>query len=222
MLPFTIAHYKKMFKDPVIVIHDNNSNDDTVDIAKKEGAVVISFTTNGMNDTIQSQIKSEAAMNASADWVLCIDADEECFITENDLEELDKRGINIVQFDGWNIFDQVSSPWDIKIPMGCRSSGYSKPVLLRTKIFNNIEFAAGAHDVTLTPNHKAVWSKNEYKLLHYKHWSCEWNINRSAELGSRQSSDNKAKGHSFHFSFSKNVHEDYFQQNYNQREIIFK
>ena len=222
MLPFTIAHYKRMFKDPMIVVHDNFSTDDTVEIAEKEGCIISRFATEGMNDNAQSRIKSIAATNATADWVLCIDADEACFINDEDLADLEKRGINMVEFDGWNIFDQVASPWDIKQPMGVPCSAYSKPVLLRTGVFNNVGFASGAHTVIVGPfpGKQENRSIGEYKLLHYKHWSCDYNVNRSAELGARQSQDNIVHRHSFHFQFPKDVHEDYFNSNYQQRVPI--
>lgn len=226
MLPFTIAHYKKMFGNPTIVIHDNNSTDDTVNLAEKIckdiPCTLQPFTTEGMNDTVQSNIKSQAALNATSDWVLCIDADEECLINSSDLDELDKRGVNIVRFEGWNIFDQVETPWDVKSPMGVPCIGYSKPVLIKTGVFSDIQFAPGAHDVTVIPKegNKVNWSNNEFKLLHYKHWSCKWNINRSAELAARQSEDNKQKNHSFHFALPIDVHESYFKSNYEQRQPI--
>lgn len=222
MLPFTIAHYKKMFGDPKIIVHDNNSTDDTVKIAEREGATVIRFSTTGMNDTIQSQIKSQAAMNATADWVLCIDSDELCMVNSLDLDDLDARGINAVQFEGWNIFDKVNSPWEIEVPMGVPTIGYSKPVLLKTHEFDSIQFAAGAHTVIITPKEgKTVnWSRDEYKLLHYKHWSCDWNLKRSAELAARQSEDNISKKHSFHFAFPRETHESFFNNNFDTRVVI--
>lgn len=226
MLPFTIAHYKKMFGNPAIVLHDNNSTDNTVALAQELcGDIPLTlqyFSTEGMNDVIQSHIKSQAVINSNADWVLCIDADEECFINNNDLDELDKKGINIVQFDGWNIFDNVASPWDIKTPMGVPCASYSKPILLKTAVFSNVTFAPGAHSVIVKPfsDKQEKRSVADYKLLHYKHWSSSYNINRSIELGARQSQDNITKGHSFHFAFSKEVHENYFNSNFAERVII--
>ncbi len=222
MLPFTIAHYKKMFGDPNIIVHDNNSTDDTIKIAEKEGCTVISFTTNGMNDTIHAQIKSQAAMNAQADWVLVIDCDEECFINTDDLLHLEQEGINAVHFQGWNIFDEVSSPWEVKQPMGVLCTAYSKPILLRSHTFQSINFAAGAHSISLSTKEgvPVKWSIDEYKLLHYKHWSCDWNVKRSAELGSRQSEENVNRKHSYHFAFPESLHRDYFKANYDQRIAI--
>ena len=223
MLPFTIMHYRKMFGNPKFIIHDNGSTDDTLTLAKLAGAGIIPFITEGMNDTVQSNIKSEAAMTAKAKWVLCIDCDEECLINTEDLNDLENRGVNIVKFQGWDIFDAVNSPQEVLVPMGCKSPGYSKPVLLRSGVFKLIHFAAGAHSLdNIVPkdNVDIKWSIEEYNLLHYKHWSCKYNINRSAELGARQSEDNLQKGHSFHFSFSEDTHQKWFDDHYKVREII--
>lgn len=223
MLPFTIAHYKKMFGKPKIVIHDNHSTDHTVTIAKANGCEVITFDTDGMNDTIQSVIKSQAAMNATAKWVLCIDCDEECLLNTEDLLALEERGINAVHFEGWDIFDSVESPWMVKVPMGCKSPGYYKPVLLRTGEFSNIVFGAGAHNLEiLTPadGKQVNWSMHEYKLLHYKHWSSGYNIKRSAELAVRQSIENLQRGYSTHFALPENSHQQWFDDHDRSKEVI--
>ena len=133
MLPFTINHYRKMFGDDFrMVVHDNNSTDDTVMLAKLAGCEVIPFTTEGMNDTVHRHIKSDAVNNATADWCLVLDCDECCLVNIQDLVALENKGVNIVQFQGWDIFDTVDKPEDIEIPMGCQSPGYCKPVLVRT------------------------------------------------------------------------------------------
>jgi Glycosyl transferase family 2 len=223
MLPFTIAHYRKMFGDPIIVIHDNGSTDNTLLIAAQEKCQLIPFETKGMNDDVIAKIKTDAALNAVADWVLCIDADEECLINSNDLDELNNEGIQIVEFDGWNIFDEVSSPEEVLVPRGCKDKGYSKPVLLKTGVFKELMFAPGAHKMLkLTPasGNQIVWSKEKYKLLHYKHWSCEYNVTRSAELAARQSEANIAKRHSFHFAFPASAHREHFKKMFDKREII--
>lgn len=223
MLPFTIAHYRKMFgADVVIAVHDNNSTDNTQRIAYENKCLYIPFTTDGMNDNIHAHLKSQIAMNATSDWVLCLDADEECLINNSDLDELDAKGVNAVEFEGWNIFDEVPSPWDVKYPMGVPCAAYSKPVLLKTGVFDNVSFAVGAHTVVLTPKagQQANWSKGEYKLLHYKHWSLEWVINRSVELASRQSIENTSRKFSYHFALPETVHRDHFNSNYEKRVPI--
>lgn len=224
MLPFTINHYRKMFGDNFrMIVHDNNSTDDTVMLAKLAGCEVIPFTTEGMNDTVHRMIKSEAVMNCTADWCLVLDCDECCLITTEDLIALDNKGVNIVHFQGWDVFDDVNRPEDIEVLMGCQSPGYSKPVLVRTGQFKEVEFGAGAHNVEkLVPNdeQETVWSRDEYKLLHYKHWSRKWHLDRSHELGARQSQENLQRRYSIHFAFPDAVHRDWFENHYKSREPI--
>lgn len=219
MLPFTIDHYRKMFKNPKFVIWDNHSTDQTISIAEKEGCEINYFSTDGMNDTRQSEIKSRAAMECTTDWCICIDADELCFVTDYDL--LSTKS-NIIQFQGWDIFQNVQSPW-LALPEGCRSAGYSKPCCIKVNEFSTIKFAAGAHaieSIIAKSGFTAKWSKDEFNLLHYKHWSPEWVVSRSAFLASRQSDENKKKGHSYHFAFSKEKHLEWWNEHYNLREVI--
>ena len=224
MLPFTITHYRKMFDNPKFIIHDNGSTDDTLMLAKLAGCEIIPFITEGMNDTIQSKIKSEAAMNAKSKWVLCIDCDEECMINSKDLTELESRGINVVEFQGWDIFDNQDSPSKAALnPRGCQSPGYSKPVLLRTGCFSLIEYGEGAHRINqLVANteSKISWSNKEFNLFHYKHWSPIWHLNRSHELGKRQSTENIQRGHSTHFALPDTVHTDWFNTHYALSDYI--
>ncbi len=224
MLPFTIKHYRRMFKDPKFIVHDNGSTDDTIMLAKLAGADVVSFTTEGMNDTVHRLIKSEAAMNCKSDWVLVIDCDEHCMVDDNDLNELEERTVNIVHFDGYDIFDKQNSPEEAaKAPRGCGSPGYCKPVLLRPWQFKELEFGAGAHALEkLVPadGREVIWSKAEYKLIHYKHWSPQWHLDRSHELAKRQSQENLRNGYSSHFALPDIVHIQWFNDHYNVSEFI--
>lgn len=224
MLPFTITHYRRMFGDPKFIIHDNCSTDDTVMLAHLAGATVVPFVTDGMNDTEHRWIKSRAAMEATADWVLVLDCDECCYIDTNDLIALEEHGVNAVHFSGYDIFDDQPTPWDAyKAPRGCGSPGYSKPVLLRTGQFKEIEYGAGAHklDKLIPLEGKEInWGKDEFKLIHYKHWSPKWHLDRSHELGIRQSEENKRMGYSGHFAYPDSVHTNWFTTHYALSEPI--
>lgn len=224
MLPFTIAHYRRMFGDPKFVVHDNNSTDNTVALAIEAGCTVIPFTTDGMNDTIHRNIKSEAVINATSDWVLVIDCDEECMINTQDLIDLESKGVNAVHFSGYDIFDKCESPWEAaQKPHGCGSPGYSKPVLLKVGEFSVIEFGAGAHNIEqIVPieGKEIAWSKDEFKLLHYKHWSPKWHLDRSHELAVRQSPENLQKRYSTHFALPDQVHINWFNDHYKASEYI--
>ena len=213
MLPVTIAHYKRMFGDPIIVVHDNQSTDNTVQIALDNGCQVVTFVTNGLTDSAYIKIKSEAHLTANAEWCLCIDCDEHCYINTEDLEDLEKRNVNIVQFEGWDVFAEVSHPSLITELKGIRSPGENKPILIRVNQFSEYIVKPGAHGVDRIVAKEGVsvlWSKFAYKLLHMKHWNLQFIVDRHAEFGRRLSQENKKNGWGFHYNFSADIHTDYF------------
>lgn len=223
MLPVTIAHYKRMFKDPIIIIHDNQSTDNTVQIALDNGCQVVTFVTNGLTDSAYTKIKSEAHLTANAEWCLCIDCDEHCYINTEDLEDLETRNINIVQFEGWDIFAHAPHPESIAELKGIKSAGESKPILVRVGQFSEYIVESGAHAVNkLLPkeNVTVLWSKFEYKLLHMKHWNLEFIINRQAEFGRRLSQENRKNGWGVQYTFSPEIHINYFTNGLNASEKI--
>jgi len=220
MLEYTINWYRKMFKNPKIVLWDNQSTDSTRSIAKRLNCHDIKeFMTSGMNDLAQSDMKNDAIRNCKSDWCLVIDADEECLITEEDLLNAD---FNMVQFQGWNIFNKVSSPWESNFE-GILDNGYSKTILIKTSEIKSATLSPGAHSISnIIPKEgfNLRYSIKKYKLVHMKHWSLEWNINRSKYLASRQSESNLKNKHSFHFAFSEDIHTNYFNDCYNRREPL--
>jgi len=223
MLPFTITHYRRMFGDPKFVVHDNCSTDDTVMLAHLAGATVIPFVTDGLSDSAYTKIKSEAHLTAEADWCLCVDCDEHCYITTEDLQELSNKGINIVTFKGWDVFADVEHPSFIKEPKGCYSPGYSKSMLVKTKVFSELLYGAGCHNIQkLIPNKENAinYSTGEYNLLHYKHWNIDHVVSRSAMFAQRLSEENKKNGWGFHYNFPAQAHIDYFVIGINTAKLI--
>lgn len=223
MLPCTIDHYKRMFADPIIVIHDNESTDNTVKIATEAGCKVIPFITNGLTDSAYVKIKSEAHLTASTDWCLCVDCDEHCYINNDDLLDLEKRKINLVEFEGWEIFANVDSPSKIKEFKGFRTGGYDKPLLVKVGSFKEYSVAPGAHKITkLLPVEGVAIniSKQEFKLLHMKHWNLQFIIDRQAEFGRRLSNENKMNGWGQQYTFSAEIHTQYFNNGLSTGTLI--
>ncbi len=223
MLPVTITHYKRMFTDPIIIVHDNESTDNTVQIATDNGCQVIPFKTNGLSDSAYTKIKSQAHLTANADWCLCVDCDEHCYINTEDLEDLEKRNVNIVQFQGWDIFAHAPHPESIAELKGIKSAGESKPILVRVGQFSEYLVEPGAHTINRIIPKQGVditWSKFEYKLLHMKHWNLEFVVNRQAGFGRRLSEENRKNGWGFHYNFPAQKHIDYFTNGINASEKI--
>lgn len=219
MLPYTLNWYRRMFKNPKFFIWDNNSFDKTLEIARVNNCTINSFETSGMNDGMQSKIKSEAIRNCKATWCIVIDCDEELLINDADLL---KTKANVIQLQGYNVFTHSNSPWESNLD-SIKDDGYSKTVCIKTSEIASVDLAPGAHSISnIIPKEgfEVVYSIKEFKLVHMKHWSLKYNIERSKYLASRQSEDNLKKRHSFHFAFSEEIHTNYFNECYNRREPL--
>lgn len=209
MLPFILDHYERLFTDVQFKIYDNLSTDKTVEIATERGCEVVSFQSGGMSDTVQAILKSKEAVINDATWKFLIDCDEAIYITQEELKNLDAT---LIKFKGWELFDFVSSPYKANC-MGCESSGYSKPVGVKCGVFSEIKFAPGAHSILSI---KAAepddirWSKDEFNLIHFKHWSFDYSYHRSVYLAGRQSADNLKHRYSYHFSLPFETHLSYY------------
>lgn len=223
MLPFTLQHYKKMFSNVTFVIHDNYSTDSTVQIATDAGCKIVQFKTDGLSDSAYVQIKSNAPLTSTADWCLCVDCDEHCYITDSDLIEIESKGVNIVRFEGWDIFANASSPGDIKEFIGHRTGGYDKPTLVKTGVFSKYLLKPGAHDLQqLEPieGYTVNMLENIYKLIHMKHWNLDFIIKRQAEFGLRLSEENRRNGWGQQYTFNAKMHTDYFTNGINNGVLI--
>ena len=77
ILPFFIEYYSKFADD--IIIYDNNSTDNTVQIAKQYSKVskIINVDTNDrLDDNMYIEIRNSCWKDSDYDYVILVDADE--------------------------------------------------------------------------------------------------------------------------------------------------
>jgi hypothetical protein len=182
ILPYTLRHYKT-FADR-ITVYDAFSTDNTRNICREHGAVVLDWKTDGLNDTIAKHVKSTGWINDHrSDWVICADADELVYFPKGiqyTLEQYDTLGIGVVKTKGFEMFSETlpttSGQIYEEINMGGHDDKwYGKPVLFSPRRVRSINFAAGAHTCTWIdtngndmPNPTAEVEPPTY-LLHYHH-----------------------------------------------------
>ena len=77
LLPYMIKHYRSRFPNCNIVVYNNNSTDNTKQIAESNNCEVIFYNTNNqVNDDMLRNLKNNCWKTALTDWVVVCDVDE--------------------------------------------------------------------------------------------------------------------------------------------------
>src|SRR6185369_7030153 len=125
MIQSFVDHYRKAFPGCRIVVYNNMSDDNTKAVALMLGCEVIDYDTGRkLSDSKYLDIKNNVWKHAETDWVLVVDMDEHCLITESDLLRESAAGTNILRFEGWNMV-AMRPTLDVKtIEYGVRAPSY--------------------------------------------------------------------------------------------------
>jgi glycosyltransferase involved in cell wall biosynthesis len=197
-IKFMIDHYRSRFLNCKIVVYDNESSDDTVDIAKANGCEVISYSTNNqISDKKYLEIKNSCWKTAKTDWVLICDMDELLDITEADLKREDSLGSTIIRAEAYNMVnleDNLDLPG---ITHGSRCAPYDKSYCFKKKLIKEINYDPGCH--TCKPIGLVKNSEGLYKLYHYKCINPEYQIARYRMYEQRLSEENRKNGWGGHY-----------------------
>ena len=189
-----LNHYKTADR---IIVYDNNSTDNSIEILKKYNREFILFNTNNsFNDTIHQKIKNNVWKQSkdTADFVIVQDLDEFLHFPDypynfkKGLYELNKFNPTFVICKG---YDMACSDEEFKnipidkpifnyITKGIFNKHYCKPNLINPKVIEETNWTVGNHGINPIP----YTSSNEFEilLLHYKHTGIEWEIKRRLEL----------------------------------------
>ena len=107
LLPHTIKHYKKYLPSCKITIYDNQSTDNSVEIAKLFGCSVISWNSNNIqNEFIHINLRNEVWRNIKSGWVIMADMDEFLCVSEDELLKELNLGRTILQVEGLDMIGE--------------------------------------------------------------------------------------------------------------------
>jgi glycosyltransferase involved in cell wall biosynthesis len=104
LLPHTIKHYKKFLPSCKITIYDNESTDNSVNIAKELGCTVVSWSSNNIHDEdLQISLRNSIWKTCKNGWIIMADMDEFVCVTEDELKQEMNSGVTILSIKGYDM-----------------------------------------------------------------------------------------------------------------------
>jgi len=182
LLPNAVKHYKKYMPSCKIHIYDNESTDNSVELAKSLGCNVISWSSNKIiDDHLFRKIKNTCWKNIEDGWVIVADMDEFLCVTENELLLEEEEGTSILKVLGINMIGESKKVDLSDINLHDIKKYNEHPpenkslCFLREKIVD-MNYSLGAHDCNPVGNIK--YSLKKYLNKHMVHLGLEFQINK--------------------------------------------
>lgn len=211
-----IDFYRSRIPDCKIVVYDNESTDNTVEIAKSNNCEVISFSTGGkMDEKTLISIRNTCWQNATSKWIIVVDDDEWVEVSQ---ELLDNADWNINKCIGYEMFGEEGDTID-RLIYGCPSAGYCKSALFnRLEIFS-MGFEAGSHkeNPKAKLGFQVKYNPNPVALYHTKWRSPSNGFGRAHNIAPRVSGHSKSLGWNFHYGLADSIHQDYYNNGMKNR-----
>jgi len=209
ILPYTLRHYKKNFPNAEITIFDNYSTDRSVSIAEEQGCKIVKYDSNGQQDEVlliglRSHLWKK---HMDKGWVIMCDMDEWLDMTEEQLEEEDRKGTTIITTKGFNMVGE-SKKFDcsdidlFEIKKGFYDENMSKRICFKYPEVSSIEFWYGAH--LCFPQGHIVYSSESFLLKHYDILGEEYIIDKRSKRYERNQI-NRMSGINGHYTFDKDT-----------------
>jgi hypothetical protein len=183
LLTQTISHYRHFLPSAIITIYDNESTDNSVEIAKSLGCNVISWSSNNAIDDFKyKEIKNNCWKHLEDGWIIVADMDEWLCISESDLTNEREAGITIITTKGLEMIGE-SNREDINdinlhnINKYIDNPSISKKICFYRNCVEDINYEVGAH--TCSPTGNIVYSSNVYNIKHMNFLGLPFILNKT-------------------------------------------
>jgi FkbM family methyltransferase len=206
ILPFYLEHYSDFVNQ--IIIYDNQSTDNSINTLKeyeKTKIKIIKYDTNNkIDDFNYLAIKNNCWKDNPCEYVIICDVDELLY-TENILQYLIKNSeYDILRPMGYEMisksFPELGKKITEQVYRGVFTNGFCKSVIFKPNMLSEIDYTPGAHSHNaIGYNLKIKDFDDELKLLHNKHLSLDYVLNRYDNLKNRLSDLNIRTGAGNHY-----------------------
>lgn len=169
MIPHTVAHYRSRFPSCKITIFDNESTDNSVELAKSLGCSVKLLHTDGiLNEFTLTELRNRSWKGAD-DWVIVCDMDEWLCVNESQIQQEEEKGTTILKVTGYNIIanSQLETLSDLdlnNLMMGTFNPYECKNICFDSRKIRDIHFSLGSH--SCHPDGLVKFSEKNYILKH--------------------------------------------------------
>lgn len=182
LIPHTVKHYKKYVPSCKITIYDNESTDNSVEIAKSLGCDVVSWSSNNtFNEFLQVHLRNTVWKKIQSGWIIMADMDEFVCVTENELIEEQKSGVSIITISGKNMIGE-SETIDVTdidlqdINKYIDNSSESKHLCFLREKIKEMNYGLGSH--TSNPVGYIKYSSKTYINKHMEYVGLPFLINK--------------------------------------------
>jgi glycosyltransferase involved in cell wall biosynthesis len=183
-----------------VIIYDNYSTDNSVDICLNSGADVIQYDSGGeLRDDIYIQIKNAVWKHSAADWVIVVDCDE--FVYHPDLVSvLENSDYTAFEPRWYEMFSQEFPATDGQIydEVNMGYEAWPKLNLWRPSEVTEINYEIGCHLCQPKGNVKLNYVESDIKTLHMRHLGKQYIIDRNGTYAKRMSEKNRENQWGWH------------------------
>jgi hypothetical protein len=208
-IPKFVDHYRTRFPGCEIWMYDNESEDESREIARALGVHVATFSTGKkMCDQTLIDLKNSCWKGRTEfPWCFVGDIDELCECSEEDLRRESARGTSHIKFEGYQMVNMSGDPdsIDLNLEWGYRDTLYDKTLLFDKTRITEMNWGPGAHNCT--PQGGLVPQEGTYKMLHMKFIGENFCKARYAERAQMLSENNRKNGWSTHYLNAPNFEE---------------
>jgi glycosyltransferase involved in cell wall biosynthesis len=196
ILPYFLRHYLQY---GAVTIFDNNSTDNSVEIAKQGGVTIYQFNSDGeFREDILMRLRNECWKDSKADWVMVVDIDE--FIYHKDLvTALEKIKGTVILPRMFNMYSDTfpTTEGQIYDEVKWGTEFNSKMSLFRPLEIKEMNYDPGCHFAHPEGNFDLNFTSDIIEL-HYKNLSPQYVYDRNKFLNSRRSSNDKLNNWAWH------------------------
>lgn len=204
VLPHFINWYRLRFPNCKIVVYDNESTDNTAQIAIDNNCEVVSYSTNNqLSDSAYLNIKNNVWKEAETDWVMVVDCDEFVEINQNYLIEIENLKKTIISAIGYNMCNIEGLTELADIRHGVRAEQYDKSVLFNKKFIKEINYEAGCHKCN--PKGVINYGYGMVSLYHMHLINEQILIDKYLRNASRMSEENKRNKWGYHYLQTEDI-----------------